>query len=404
MILHINVFNIASKVLLCLSIFFISCKGNNSPKSKRIKNTPPFHVDLNQDPNNFRKVPLSEVADSIQYIALETSEECFFSSARKIVLTPDFIFIHDFDGLFKFDRKGKFICKIGSKGNGPGEYKNIRTFTADPDKELLFVIFHWKHMIAIYNFDGEYIKSIKFSPYAEQIELFNNECLALSGPCSGAKNHKFNLYLLNYSTGKIIKKYDDYYNIKGRHSIKLGTLVSFNNGLYFNDHLCDTLFRVNDEMKQIPYCIFEHSKFKVLDTSSFPCKVSGVQRIYPGNDYVYFIFNSPLVDMYGRSGIYDIKSGNFCYISPSEETYRGSIGFYNDFDGLLHFWPRFYGANGEMIYYYNMCDLKDIREFNAKCKIPEAVNVDSTKYKEIDNMISKRKIADNGVVVIAYQK
>lgn len=111
MSLHVNYFDMASKILLCLSVFFIACKGNDSPKRKEL-NTPPYHVDLNQHPNDFKKVLLSKVADSIQYVALETTEECLFKSARKIVLTPDFIFTHDFDGLFKFDRKGKFICSI----------------------------------------------------------------------------------------------------------------------------------------------------------------------------------------------------------------------------------------------------------------------------------------------------
>ena len=82
--------------------------------------------------NNTRDIKLSDIADEVQYIPLETNSECILSKGYTIVPTKDYFFIADGEKpLFVFDREGKFVRKIGKVGKGPGEFHNGNQFHID---------------------------------------------------------------------------------------------------------------------------------------------------------------------------------------------------------------------------------------------------------------------------------
>ena len=95
-------------------------------------------VDVKQD----SPVGLSEIADNIQKIELETSDECLIRSIRQVICVDDRIFVHDGQGvgvIHVFDYSGKFLFGIDKRGQGPGEYLGILGITADPEKRHLYV-------------------------------------------------------------------------------------------------------------------------------------------------------------------------------------------------------------------------------------------------------------------------
>jgi hypothetical protein len=66
---------------------------------------------------------LSEIANDITFIPLETTDECLIGGSFSIYLNKDYFVIMDnTPQVFLFDKTGKFIRKIGNKGQGPGEY------------------------------------------------------------------------------------------------------------------------------------------------------------------------------------------------------------------------------------------------------------------------------------------
>lgn len=72
---------------------------------------------------------LSEALNKLDVLPLETTQECLLSDIGNIQIMNDNIIILDFRaGICRFSRDGKFLNKIGSRGQGPGEYlypKNI---------------------------------------------------------------------------------------------------------------------------------------------------------------------------------------------------------------------------------------------------------------------------------------
>ncbi|MBK8087175.1 MAG: 6-bladed beta-propeller [Chitinophagaceae bacterium] len=66
------------------------------------------------DPNSTIGAPASRVFESISYIPLETTRQSLFGQISRLVVTDQYFIIFDYDtqGLYFFDRSGKFIKNI----------------------------------------------------------------------------------------------------------------------------------------------------------------------------------------------------------------------------------------------------------------------------------------------------
>ena len=57
--------------------------------------------------------------------------------------------------IYRFSRTGKFLNRIGSIGQGPGEYVNYLTFLVDEDKKEVY-IFSTNNGVLVYDFEGRF--------------------------------------------------------------------------------------------------------------------------------------------------------------------------------------------------------------------------------------------------------
>ena len=78
-------------------------------------------------------IRLSEVADSIRYIPLETSDSCLVGSVDKMLRTAkgEYILVdkEKSRAIYVFDAAGHFLNRIGKCGKGPAEYSMIEDVT-----------------------------------------------------------------------------------------------------------------------------------------------------------------------------------------------------------------------------------------------------------------------------------
>lgn len=103
-------------------------------------------------------ISLAECIANVSYIPLETPAEAFIYEADKVLVDDAYIYIADLRGdkIVVYDNEGKYLYCLDKKGNGPGEYLEMRNFTTDGER--LYLIDNYHHKVFIYACkDGAFI-------------------------------------------------------------------------------------------------------------------------------------------------------------------------------------------------------------------------------------------------------
>lgn len=106
-------------ILVCFAIGLFACKGKEtlSDESSEPEKIPVVLSISDAILNPQEEILLSELADSISYIPLETKKECLLGSYPIFSFTSNYIAYCN----YCFDWTGKFLFKVGKRGQGPGE-------------------------------------------------------------------------------------------------------------------------------------------------------------------------------------------------------------------------------------------------------------------------------------------
>ena len=138
---------------------------------------PEFPVDKEESAS----LLLSEIAESITAIELELTDESLIwpqrGRTKRIIVSDDMIFLAQSEKVFVFNMDGKYIRSIGSKGQGPGEYNEIRNFAMDEINKRLFVNAYQK--IICYDLAGNYKDQMGGFSRIVDINYINNELLVI---------------------------------------------------------------------------------------------------------------------------------------------------------------------------------------------------------------------------------
>jgi hypothetical protein len=87
-------------------------------------------------------VNLSEFADSIQCIRLQTDSSDILGRVREIIVKKRYIYAVDISQqmIFIFDKSGKFISKLSKHGQGPDEYNTMGPVFIDENEKFIEII------------------------------------------------------------------------------------------------------------------------------------------------------------------------------------------------------------------------------------------------------------------------
>lgn len=89
-----------------------------------------------------------------------------------------------------FDRKGKFIHKIGKKGQGPGEYASLTDIAVDEEENRIYL---GGHKLICYDFEGNYMKQVSI-PGSLAYMLYTHKKLMLITTQIGEKPEEDGLH------------------------------------------------------------------------------------------------------------------------------------------------------------------------------------------------------------------
>jgi len=413
------------RFVFVLFIFFASCNtGSQNKTETKVETDETVHPDsfftipFAEIIKNKREVAVSEIAKSVEYIQLGNTEESMLGNIMDVQLTKDYIFVkHNGSRLLtQFDRNGHFIRHIGAEGRGPKEYGLMRKFSLDEKNQLIYIHTNWTHKIMVYNFDGEYIKTLQFGFSGRGFFVWSRDTFLVSFSEPQFGNEPY-VFIETNPQGDTLQTTANH--IFWDENEQSHLMVSYwgrnefyraDDKLHMKGWYNDTVYTYNDENKFIPQFYINLGKHKIPDdqvyerksTQPVPdeCYWVGVNE---SSDYVFIRYGLQF-DRKSKS-LHELADGCVFYNKKTTEgtalkKRNGKCGFINDINGGPGFKPRY--SNDTLIFAdVTALDMKqhlDSEEFKTQeVKFPE-------QKEKLVQLSKTLKEDDNSFLMIARLK
>lgn len=306
------------KNLICFLVVFVllfSCTNKNQGKENRnIKHSENqiagdhfFTINFAEIIKAKRDVMLSEIAENVEFVQFENSEKALLGRVSDIQLTPNYIFIrHSGTGLLtQFSRTGKFIRHFGTQERGPKEYALIRKFSIDEQNKRVYIQTNWTNKILVYNFDGKYIKTIKFKAIKRTYVTWSRDSLFISfgEPHVGNEPYVFMEHNTTGDTLQTIANHNFWDSNETSHSMVSfwgqNIFYRFKSKLHMKGWYNDTVYFYNEQNKIVPKFFIDLKDHKIPDDLVYERKSSRSMSkdsywigVHETRDYIFIPYGS----------------------------------------------------------------------------------------------------------------
>ena len=325
-------------ILLLLTLTLFACGGKKSSDSANADSQNglvTFH--LNAPPSKVEPLLLSELADSVTYVALETTKETLTKDGIRY---GDRYYTATNNKILCFNKDGKYLHQVGKFGKGPEEYSpwpRNNFFRVDATNNWVY-IYTSEDRVVVYDENGKYVKSLKGKHFNDPIRMVYNHLLYVYDEISykidivdGLNNEKINADRISKAQMEEKKKYvRDLWkknNGPGYSNLGMSTVTppSSSDTYYrFGVLECDTVFEARGKEVR-PLClIIPENKYVMEDW-------------YDGNSVLF----QPLVMV-----MHVLKDKLLLYVR-----YYSSMDEYNK--------EPPYVSQSDRVNYWVLCDLKD---------------------------------------------
>ena len=158
---------------ILLVLIFIACTSTKE-KQKGTEMGDVVSIPITDMETDYGK--LSDFAEEIKMIPLEFSDDCILGEIRKIVMSDSCIFVLERanqKGIYVFDHIGKYLYRIGNRGQGPEEFINLSDFSLNEEQRLIYLYDITRTRVLIFSYEGDFIKDIQMNYYADNFEYQN---------------------------------------------------------------------------------------------------------------------------------------------------------------------------------------------------------------------------------------
>lgn len=209
-------------------------------------------VPLNRDSGSIK---MSDIIDSLEYIRLETTEQCLIGKVDRIIPAEDCFLLVDrwkTRSVFIFDRTGKFIRKIAFRGRGPQEYIALTDADYDVDGKQLVILDSFSRKLLFYSLGGEFIRKIDLYSAFQRMACVGDGKIALYADYNKVFNFETktgfpNIVFLDTKTGEM--KGDLFFD---KDINPKGIIISLNNNFSkFSSHASGLIMPLNDTIYQL---------------------------------------------------------------------------------------------------------------------------------------------------------
>lgn len=337
-----------------------------------------------------KEIMLNELASDIRYVPLETTDDCLMNNEFYIMqYTGEDIIT---SGIFHFDKNGKFLNKIGSKGQGPEEYLQGLFAFGDWKNKLLYVQ-NWT-TLTCYGFDGTFVRSIP-TPQLNMgaAGLFDENHILYSNDIYYAdKANPIQLYMVDSQNGKTVSKWRGHLEENKKYGMILTSrdfMYNYDNSLFYKPALENVIFKILSPKKRQLVYKFDCSG-KDIDVSADevdPKKRFQFLSVYWAKETAQYLFVNYGMKNISRLGIYDKEKKTFTNVTIKDNLAGGydiHPAWTSDDNHLL------------MIYYAGGL-LQDKEKRYSTGLLPE-------RKKELDELLKNIKEDDNPVVILVTLK
>lgn len=337
-----------------------------------------------------KEIMLNELASDIRYVPLETTDDCLMNNEFYIMqYTGEDIIT---SGIFHFDKNGKFLNKIGSKGQGPEEYLQDLFAFGDWKNKLLYVQ-NWT-TLTCYGFDGTFVRSIP-TPQLNMgaAGLFDENHILYSNDIYYAdKANPIQLYMVDSQNGKTVSKWRGHLEENKKYGMILTSrdfMYNYDNSLFYKPALENLIFKILSPKKRQLVYKFDCSG-KDIDVSADevdPKKRFQFLSVYWAKETAQYLFVNYGMKNISRLGIYDKEKKTFTNVTIKDNLAGGydiHPAWTSDDNHLL------------MVYYAGGL-LQDKEKRYSTGLLPE-------RKKELDELLKNIKEDDNPVVILVTLK
>jgi hypothetical protein len=363
------------------------------------------------DPNskNSTVFALNDLVESIEYIPLETKDECVVGSIndrRIFKISDNFILVQcsKTGRFFLFNRKGGFIAQIGDIGEGPGEYlRTANSYFIDEENKQIILFAIQPDRFLYYDMTGKYIKSVQSEnkDISERTggtyESFFHEGLLLMIPNLGDVPYS---YIILDNNLKTVAQHVKPLQFPKNPNFTVAIRPPFSYYVYGNkmhvrnNNLNDTLYFFENSQKIIPKYtinagIYEVTTDLLYDQNFFSKTFLNMMSAFETKDHLF-------IDYRFKNKTY------YCYFDKNKKDifhFSSEAGIQNDFDGGLDFWPL--QQYNDLLYkFYDAHLFEENAEKSNKIQ-PKGPKDAINKLKDFSLKIDAE---DNPVLVIAKLK
>lgn len=428
---YVEMKTVVKILVVSLICVLISCTNTQNEVD------PIITVDIDKNIDNLEVVNLSELASDVKYIPLEKTDNFQLSNVSSIDVSSEYFLISDRKNCLLFNSDGKFLSKIGNRGNGPDEYQFIGSIALGSGVSQSAFI-HSLYDLIEYNLDGTFGKRyngllINDEKAFDLWHLLNDSLVFINIPNStGMEQNKAIIMNLH---GEVVVQYGNYetfqfINPRGNFISEFAHIYEFNGSLWFKQYFNDTLFYHDNNLKLNPKYIFKADNLKIPVSERLKYPIADILwshkslfEVYQTENYLFlkFLFgnNFPAKRLHpkpspfpGQSeiwintnyilGIYDKKSGDLKLCKPtSTDNPLFTSGIYNDIDCGPRFFPSAVVNDSTLLMSIDPFELKDhvkSEDFKSNpARFPE-------KKKELEDLTNELDLMDNPVLMLVTFK
>lgn len=257
--------------------------------------------------------------------------------------------------LYIYEKNGKLFGVIDKKGRGPGEYSNAVSFDLDTALSRVLVLDINSKNIQAYNFEGEFLKTIKLPvPPLSFLYLHPDKLLLFVPDYHQFNTEKYELYIV-HENGEILSKHKPYPEIDRPSKPDLFNtplMVKKNNDIVYWVTNTDIVFKINPiDFSLSKYFHFYQGNLKVSP------EISENLELFNENLGRYiFQLNAIVAGKFVFiKFFYNMEYYGFVTNTGLGHTYLASKGQFQPFMNSMdygNFWPAFhYGEKSATVIY-----------------------------------------------------